>query len=100
MDRRQFIKKTGVGAAVAAGIRFPNAFQNFDASPVKMGFVGVGSRGYNMLSGVVSSSFGQVTAVCDILPVRVKRAQLLEQRAGQTNPEGCIRGPEDCKRLS
>src|SRR5690606_18274209 len=100
MDRRQFIKKTGVGAAVAAGIRFPNAFQNFDASPVKMGFVGVGSRGYNMLSVAVSTGLVQVTAVCDILSERVERAQKLVERAGQPKPEGFIRGPEDYKRLA
>lgn len=100
MDRRQFIKKTGVGAAVAAGIRFPNAFQNFDASPVKMGFVGVGSRGYNMLSVALSTGLVQVTAVCDILPERVERAQKLVERAGQPKPEGFIRGPEDYKRLA
>src|SRR5690606_7287229 len=100
MDGRQFIKKTGVGAAVAAGIRFHNAFQNFDASPVKMGVVGVGSRGYNMLSDGVSTGLVQVTAVCDILPERVERAQKLVERDGQPKPEGFIRGPEDYKRLA
>ncbi len=100
IDRRQFIKKAGLGTALAAGLDFPDYASALESSPVRMGFVGVGSRGIGMLRVALSTGLIRVTAVCDIDPERVARAQRFVEQAGQPKPEGFTRGPEDYKRLA
>lgn len=99
MDRRIFLKKAGLGAALGAGFDMPDYLNALDDEPVRMGFVGVGSRGYSMLSVALSTGIVRVTAVCDLIPERVERAQRLVEKAGQPRPEGFTMGPEDYKRL-
>lgn len=102
MDRRNFIKKgsghMGVGLLMASnGLSLLSLKDN---KPVKLGFVGVGGRGFGMLKVALSTGMAEVTAICDIIPERVERAQRMVVEAGQEKPEGFSRGPEDYKRMA
>lgn len=98
--RRTFLKKTvaagaGIWAASAVAARPVFAAQQF---PARLGFVGVGARGTSMLK-VALRVGAKITAVCDLIPERVQRAQRLVEEAGQPQPKGYTLGPEDYKRL-
>ena len=71
--RRNFMRLlAGVPAVatlgVAAGLRGPVA-----GGPVKIGFIGVGSRGRTLLTDV-DPAYGQVRALCDINPTSLQKA--------------------------
>lgn len=99
INRRSFIKKAGLITSLAPALDFSYIGQRKE-SKVKMGFVGVGGRGTSMLQVALNTGLVEVTAVCDIDPERVARAQRLVERAGQPTPEGFSLGPEDYKRLA
>lgn len=86
----------GTGALLASGMSIPSfAFQD---RPVRMGIVGVGGRGTGMLRVALKQGV-QITAVCDIIEERVRRAQRIVEEAGQPKPQGYSLGPEDYKRM-
>ena len=103
-DRRGFLK-TGAfaGTAWAVGRECLAA----DASDVKVqpmdivrvGFVGIGSRGTHLLSLLLDLKGVEVRAVCDIIPERVAKAEQMVTAAGQPKPTGYSRGETDFKRL-
>jgi hypothetical protein len=100
MNRRGFIKSTaGAGLFVAA-----TGFKNMSSpsSPgrsVRIGFVGVGSRGIAMLKNALMLDGVEIPAVCDIVPERVEQAQNLVERAGQSRPLG-FTGAEDYRKVA
>lgn len=67
--------------------------------PVRIGFVGVGSRGISMLNVALKIEGVQITAICDIDADKVARAQRLVEKAGQPKPKGYSKGAADYKRL-
>jgi predicted dehydrogenase len=100
LGRRNFIRKSiaaGTGALLTSGIPF-ESFASQER-PVRIGFVGVGGRGISMLRVALTQGV-QVTAVCDIIEERVRRAQKIVEEAGQPTPKGYSQGPEDYKRLA
>ena len=100
MDRRGFIKSAaGAGLFVAA-----SGFKNMvspssPGRPVRIGFVGVGSRGMAMLKNALMHEGVEIPAVCDIVPEKVEQAQNLIQKAGQARPLG-FTGPEDYRKVA
>ncbi len=56
--------------------------------PVRVGVVGVGSRGTGLLRILLSMKDVQVPALCDINVQHLNRAQDLVVKAGQEKPEG------------
>lgn len=102
IDRREFLKNSmsaGAGILVSAS-GLPLYAYAGGTSKIRLGFVGVGSRGTGMLKMALAIEGVEVTAVCDIDEERVARAQRLVQQAGQPKPKGYSRGPEDYKRLA
>ena len=67
--------------------------------PVRIGFVGVGSRGFGMLRNALMLEGVEIPVVCDIIEERVARAQRLVIDAGQPKPTG-FTGPEDYKKIA
>src|SRR5690554_6056417 len=67
--------------------------------PVRIGFVGVGSRGMSMLKVTLSLEGVEIPVVCDIVEEKVERAQNFVEEAGQPRPKG-FTGPEDYKRVA
>lgn len=103
-DRRSFVKTGTVAgaawimgrtcfAADAAGVK------TSPMSHVRIGVVGIGSRGTLLLSVLLDLEGVEVKAVCDIIPDRVAKAQEMVTAAKQSKPAGYSRGETDFKRL-
>ncbi|MFO7906279.1 MAG: Gfo/Idh/MocA family oxidoreductase [Pirellulaceae bacterium] len=103
-DRRSFVK---TGAAVAAAWSMGRECLAADASDVgarpmdkvRVGMVGIGSRGTFLLRLLLEQEAVEVKAVCDIIPERVAKAQEMVAAAGQKKPNGYSRGETDFERL-
>lgn len=104
-DRRGFMKSGAAAAAAWAAAGRPGIAADASkakASPmerVRVGLVGVGSRGTWLLSLLLGVEGVEVRAVCDIIPERVAKAQEKVAAAGQARPNGYSRGETDFQRL-
>jgi hypothetical protein len=99
ISRRKFIKASvvaGLSASVASAVPLFGT----DDRKVRVGFVGVGSQGTNLLRTSMAMDDIEVPALCDINAEHLGRAQRLVERAGRPKPEGYSSGPEDFKRMS
>ena len=101
-NRREFLKHAGaVGAGLAlAGFHGVVEAANEPArGPLKIGFVGIGGRGSNLLKILLDLKGIEINALCDIREDRVTRAQRWVVEAGQRQPAGYSRGETDFKRM-
>lgn len=64
------------------GLRFP------PLDKVRVGFIGVGSRGSSLLGNLLDIDGVEIKAVCDVVPIRVKNAQQRVAAKGQSEPVG------------
>ena len=102
--RRDFVKLgAAAGTAWALGRRSLAASTSaMSAGPleqVRVGMVGIGSRGTFLLSLLLEQEGVAVKAVCDIISERVAKAQDMVIAAGQPQPTGYALGETDFKRL-
>jgi len=67
--------------------------------PVRVGVVGVGSRGRSLLRILLALPGVEVPALCDINEASLAQATALVEKAGRPRPEGFARGPQDYRRL-
>jgi hypothetical protein len=83
MNRRDFIK-TGICAAAAVGARkfgfaaagvaaMPNILRAGSKERVRMGFIGVGNRGTQLLHIFMKNPRVEVTALCDVYEPNLRR---------------------------
>jgi predicted dehydrogenase len=72
IDRRRFLT---LASASAAGVALP-AFGQARA-PMRLGMIGTGLRGQVLLKELCRRSDVEVTALCDIEPIMLARAQVL-----------------------
>ncbi len=103
-DRRSFVKLgAAAGTAWAVGRDCLAAdTANLKARAidrVRVGLVGIGSRGSLLLNVLLGLEGVEVRAVCDLVPERVAKAQDLVVAAKQPKPSGYSRGETDFKRL-
>ena len=103
-DRRSFVKAgAAAGAAWALGRAcFAAEASEGKARPidqVRVGLVGVGSRGSWLLKLLLDQEGVAVKAVCDLIPERVAKAQDTVAAAKQPRPTGYSRGETDFRRL-
>ena len=98
-DRRGFLKSSlGAGLLLStSGLKSLNL--NSSAAPVRIGFVGVGGRGFAMLEAALIVGGVEIPAVCDTDPKRVEAAQQLVVKAGLPKPKG-FTGSEDYKKVA
>jgi predicted dehydrogenase len=90
VDRRSFL-----GTAVAA-------FAPLSAAAVgstRIGVVGIGNRGSNLLRILLSMEEVKITALCDIDSRRLTTAQDQVEKSGRPKPEGYSRNEYDFQRL-
>jgi len=85
--------RRGVATAPLLELRVP------PIDPVRIGYVGVGGMGSAHVRNLLRIEGVQIRAVCDIVPEKVERVQKWVVDAGQPQPEGYSRGPEDFRRL-
>ena len=110
-DRRAFLK---LGASAGAGLATSSISPPVKANlpkgraertvtapinPVRIGFVGVGSRGSHHVRLLLKIKGVEIRAICDIVQDRVTRAQRWVQEAGQPKPAGYSRGETDFERM-
>ncbi len=96
-NRREVLKGgalAGVGAAALS--------EGFAAEPLKsvrVGFVGTGGRGTELLRNLLRLEGVRIVALCDINEANLARAQDLVQKAGQPRPPGYSKSDTDWQRL-
>jgi predicted dehydrogenase len=67
---------------------------------VRLGIIGVGGRGTNLLEDLLAIEKVEVKAICDLVPEKVARAQQAVTKAGQPQPAGFSKGELDFKNLT
>ena len=70
MERREFIK---AGVLTAGAVMAPNILKAGSREKVRMGFVGVGNRGTQLLHIFMKNPKVEVTALCDIYEPNLRR---------------------------
>lgn len=104
LNRRKFVKQAllcGVGTAVIGKGVIPKAFSSptilkaKDDRIVRLGFIGVGLMGTNLLRSCLSMNDVQIPAICDIDPKAMSRALDLVEKSGRKRPEEYSNGEED-----
>lgn len=74
MERRKFIKDTSKAAALVVMSPSFSIISNFGKEKVRVGYIGVGARGLGTLKLGLERDDVEVTAICDIDPITLKRA--------------------------
>jgi predicted dehydrogenase len=103
LNRRNFVKQTlgGVGVAVVGSGGITNAFalptilSGKDDRKIKLGFIGVGGMGTNLLRSCLSMQDVEIPAVCDTDPQAMSRAIGLIEKAGRKRPQEYSKGEGD-----
>ncbi len=95
MDRRDFIHKAAF-AGSATGI-FPKILLSKEApaGKVRLGFVGVGSRGHALASIAAATPDTEINAICDISRQSVDKTLSMLARQGKKAPAVYDKGNED-----
>ncbi|MHB8898067.1 MAG: Gfo/Idh/MocA family protein [Thermoguttaceae bacterium] len=96
--RRDFLHAAATVTAGAALTR-TMAAGGESQRPVRIGMVGIGSRGTGLLNTMLQFPGVQVPAVCDIAPDRTQQAQAMVEKATGTRPEVYTQGERDWQRL-
>ncbi len=82
-------------ALVGAGVERPGG----DETPVRVGVVGVGNRGFTHVRTLLDVPGVEIPAICDTDEANVARSQDCVQQAGRRRPEAYSRGVEDFRRM-
>ena len=112
-NRRDFIKAIAVaGAGLAVSDDLIAAMEPGRASrehapvpvgspmkKVRIGYVGVGLQGTSHVENLLKVEGAEITAVCDIVESKVKRAQDMVEKAGFKRPDGYSKDEFDWRRL-
>jgi len=101
-NRRDFIKQSsvfGAGLALAGLGQTETTHVKQTKEYLKVGFVGVGRRGSNLLKILLEIEGVRMQAFCDIRPDRIARAKRWTIEANQPEPSGYSRGETDFKRM-
>ena len=88
IDRRTFLGVTAAMGMMISGTTATAENQVVQKKPVRIGFVGTGGRGTNLLGVMLSMEGVVVPALCDIDANRLANAQNVVVGAGQPKPEG------------
>jgi predicted dehydrogenase len=101
MNRKDFIKTT-TAAGVGLSVVNPsfNLLRGSDDRVVRLGFIGVGSRGTGHLRGMLARNDVQVNAICDISEANALRAQKMLLDAGKGKADIYTKGADDYLNLA
>ena len=76
LSRRDFLVQSAGFAGASMGLSATRAADPAGVgSEVRLGFIGLGDRGRQLLGAALSSSKARVTALCDLDPAKLKRAR-------------------------
>lgn len=98
ITRRQFVQ-TGIAAGATAAFASHLHAEEPALKPVRIGVVGVGSRGTYLLKTLLELPAVEINAVCDIVPERAANAQkIVQEKTGRT-PEAYTKNEHDFENL-
>lgn len=95
--RRDFVKKSalaGAGLFVLPNMSFGSILGSADQK-LKMAFIGTGLRGCNHLNNALLRKDTEITAICDIDPVRIEVALKMIKDAGFPKPQVFSKSDKD-----
>ena len=96
IHRREMLR-LGAATGMAAWAGAATAEQN--PKPIRLGVIGVGSRGTYLLSLALQARV-EVPALCDVKPAHLERAiDLVAKARGGRKPAGYSQGPTDYRRM-
>lgn len=97
MTRRQFIERGSAGIAAAGTLRAsPQAANQEDAEPVRIGVVGLGPRGRSHIRNLLNHQQGVIIpAICDYREERAAQAAALVKESKGYTPVTYTKGPKD-----
>ena len=89
VSRRNFVK-WGIAGAIGLSVNgiSSSALPNDPKRTVRIGLIGIGGRGYTLLSTLMGMENLAFPAVCDIKPDRVAAARKMLAEHGHPQPEG------------
>lgn len=87
MQRRKFIKDTSKAAVVLAVSPTYSILSNLSKAKVKLAYIGVGARGLGTLKLGLLRDDVEVTAICDIDPITLKKAIEMTKNLGKKEPK-------------
>lgn len=103
-DRRNFVKLTtgnsfGKKDHPENGLSQDSSTRTQGGRPLRLGFVGLGGRGFYHLNAALGIEGIEVPAICELKPVRLYNAKRAVEAAGLSTPRMYDRGPADYLRL-
>ena len=99
MERRDFIKKTSTGLAVATGTIINPISYLKDEKKIRIGLLGVGARGMGHVGLLLRRKDVVITAICDIDQNRIAEATKAITDAGFKKPKTFGKDEEDYRNL-
>ncbi len=104
IDRRNFVKQAALGSVGTAvigkevfsqEITAPTLLRGKDDRIVRLGFIGVGGMGTNLLRSCLTMQDVEIPAICDINPENMSRALDLVEKSGRKRPDEYSKDEED-----
>ncbi|MBI2283331.1 MAG: Gfo/Idh/MocA family oxidoreductase [Bacteroidetes bacterium] len=87
MNRKEFVRTTGMAAAAMAVLPGMKLFARTPETKVRMALIGTGARGVSHLDLLLRRSDVDVVAICDIEPRALQAAKEMVSKSGKTMPE-------------
>lgn len=87
MNRRNFVKNTGLAAAAFSILPSSQLFSQNVKSKVRLGIIGVGLRGQNHLDLALKRSDTEVVAICDISERMLNDSLEMIKKSGKPTPK-------------
>jgi len=87
MNRKQFVKNTGIAAASLALLPSGSLFASATDTKIKIAMIGVGLRGQNHLDLVLRRSDVELVAICDIDDRMLTRSKEMITKSGKKMPQ-------------
>jgi predicted dehydrogenase len=87
MNRRNFVRNTGVTAAALALLPSGNLFASGADAKVKIGLIGTGMRGCNHLDLLLRRDDVDLVAICDVDDRMLDMAKKIIAKSGKKSPE-------------
>ena len=83
MNRRDFVKTSGLTAAALTAMPEKSLFASFAGEKLKIAIIGVGLRGLSHLDLILKRNDVELVAICDVDPQMLERAKKMITKSGK-----------------
>ncbi len=87
MNRKEFVRTTGMAAAAVAVLPGMKVFARNNAAKVKIALIGTGERGRNHLDLLLRREDVELVAICEVEPRALASAKQMLAKAGRSSVE-------------